>query len=318
MVHFKDDAEALAACAAGRDIEIVRNYPGHAEGVRHGKGCPHFKTTRAGEDKALTPECVEHGSGAPWGDCCALVSPLYMETTHVGKVLSTGERNGYHDSDFTAKVWTEAGPVEMVYASTRGWSYPNSATPDADAETKAAYGAWVDARNAEAAIRRAAEAERLAEVKALEPVKGATVEVFKGRKVAKGTVGVVIWAGEGNYGPRIGIKDADEVVHWTAATNARAIIEDRDEGETWLEYGTRKANEAYEAKKARREAAEDAAPEKGATVRVTRGPNEGEVGTIFWSRNGRLGIAREGAKKRGRGYADEDVIWTFGDAVTPC
>ena len=33
------------------------------------------------------------------------MGPMLMETTHVGLVLSTGEYNGYDDSDFFAEVW---------------------------------------------------------------------------------------------------------------------------------------------------------------------------------------------------------------------
>jgi hypothetical protein len=63
--------------------------------------------------------------------------------------------------------------------------------------------------------------------------------VVKGRKVAKGTEGTVIWVGEGKYyGPvpryrstawstkgalRIGLKDAEGTVHWTAASNVEVL-----------------------------------------------------------------------------------------------
>jgi len=70
--------------------------------------------------------------------------------------------------------------------------------------------------------------------------KGDEVEVVKGRKVAKGTRGFVIWMGEGfsprgfnrhgwgNYrnGPtpaRVGIKDEAGTVHWTAASNVEVV-----------------------------------------------------------------------------------------------
>lgn len=324
MTTFKDDAAALAARETGRDIEIVRDYPGHEEGVRHGEGCEHYGKVRAGTHKEYTPECCVRGEGYDmdtegvkrgYRDFCGLVGPLYMETTYAGKVLHTGERNGYHDSDFTVTVWDGEGPHTFVYATTRGWSYPNNATPDATPEVRAAYDRYLARRAEEARKARAAEREREAHAEALEPVKGAMVEVFKGRKVAKGTTGVVIWAGEGHWGPRVGIKDADGEVHWTAATNVRRIIEDKDEGETWLAYTERKAEEARTAREERRAAAEAAAPEVGEVVKVTRGPHEGEEGTVFWTGKGRVGIARKGAEKVGRGYADEDVIWTFGDAV---
>ena len=59
---------------------------------------------------------------------------------------------------------------------------------------------------------------------------GATVKVVRGRKVPHGTVGEVFWAGEMIYGGRnatktvrLGLRTADGVEHWTAATNVEAV-----------------------------------------------------------------------------------------------
>lgn len=53
-------------------------------------------------------------------------------------------------------------------------------------------------------------------------MKGSTLTVVKGRKVAKGTTGVCIWYDpNGAWGARVGIKDAAGTVHWTAASNCR-------------------------------------------------------------------------------------------------
>lgn len=53
-----------------------------------------------------------------------------------------------------------------------------------------------------------------------EVVKGQTVTVVKGRKVAKGTTGVVFWVGEDAWGKaRIGFKDEAGETFWTAASN---------------------------------------------------------------------------------------------------
>jgi hypothetical protein len=50
------------------------------------------------------------------------------------------------------------------------------------------------------------------------------VEVFKGRKVAKGTVGEIIWFGVDGFGIiKIGIKDAEGNAHFTAITNVRFV-----------------------------------------------------------------------------------------------
>lgn len=56
--------------------------------------------------------------------------------------------------------------------------------------------------------------------------KGQTVTVVKGRKVAKGTTGTIIWVGEDDWGnTRIGIKDSSGTVHWTAASNVEATTD---------------------------------------------------------------------------------------------
>lgn len=127
---------------------------------------------------------------------------IWLHKTHVGLVLSTGENNGYDDSDFYAIVWNteKSAPERIVYASTRGWSYPNQATVDATEETLAAYRAYQDQKRQEEIVRQAQR-------EAATPSKGKTVKVIKGRKVPLGTVGTVFWLGEqrdfGNF-PRNG------------------------------------------------------------------------------------------------------------------
>jgi hypothetical protein len=157
-----------------------------------------------------------------------------FDVSFTGAVLSTGERNGYSDSDFFATVWDDAsGTVKTIdYATTRGWTYANSASVDATPEVREKAAKFFAARNLEARLAKAAEA-------AATPAKGKTVTVVKGRKVPKGTTGIVIWVGGGKYfGPtpryksstwstkgalRVGLKDADGTVHWTAASNVVVV-----------------------------------------------------------------------------------------------
>lgn len=59
-------------------------------------------------------------------------------------------------------------------------------------------------------------------------VRGQTVEVFKGRKVPKGTVGVVFWVApkEDNYGViKVGFTTAEGEKHFTNIANVRAKVE---------------------------------------------------------------------------------------------
>ena len=69
---------------------------------------------------------------------------IWMVTTHKGLVVGLREMNGYDDSDFYATVWNEekGAPEEIMYASTRGWTYPNGAAVDATDEVKAKYAAY--------------------------------------------------------------------------------------------------------------------------------------------------------------------------------
>jgi hypothetical protein len=156
---------------------------------------------------------------------------LYFRVSHVGQVLSLGERNGYHDSDFYAMVWdAEKGqPGYVEYASTRGWSYPNHAEVDATPEVLAAFRAW---QENQARAARKAEEER----QAATPAKGKVLRVVRGRKVPQGTEGVCVWYGAaGKFcrctfrcshkaGMRVGIKvDGAEKAVFTDANNVEVV-----------------------------------------------------------------------------------------------
>lgn len=72
----------------------------------------------------------------------------------VGLCLEERERNGYDDSDFYMVYWDEVNnrPVETMFATTRGWSYPAmGSSVDATPEIRAKYEAY---RAAEAEARR--------------------------------------------------------------------------------------------------------------------------------------------------------------------
>ena len=55
-------------------------------------------------------------------------------------------------------------------------------------------------------------------------VKGQTVTVVRGRKVPKGTTGIVFWIGTDSFDkPKIGFRDDAGTTHWTAASNVEAL-----------------------------------------------------------------------------------------------
>lgn len=144
--------------------------------------------------------------------------PAFYRVSHEGLVLWVGEHNWRDDSDFYAVVWDpEKGESrEVEYGTTRFPSYGNSAEPDASSEVWAAYRAWV------ASLEAAREARRIRP--------GKLLRVVKGRKVPIGLVGECIWYGAGKkFGPgpvpyRVGIKDAEGGVHWTAASNVEVVL----------------------------------------------------------------------------------------------
>ena len=110
----------------------------------------------------------------------------FYEESHVGKVLDLGEHNWHDDSDFYAVVWDDEKnePKEVTYASTRWWSYNDTAFVDADSSVLAKYNAYLAKQAAFKAFHAAAEA-------ALTAHSGAAVVVGKGRKFPKGKAGTV-------------------------------------------------------------------------------------------------------------------------------
>lgn len=81
---------------------------------------------------------------------------------------------------------------------------------------------WAPDHECDPEVAALRAAERAAAIEAGEIVKGATVEVFKGRKVAKGTIGVVKWIGDNGYGESVGLQvEGQERLVFTAASNVR-------------------------------------------------------------------------------------------------
>lgn len=89
---------------------------------------------------------------AEWGKVNAVV----VYETHHGLCLIDHEHNMRDDSDFYMTVWdAEAGRTrEIMYASTRGWTYPCMASrADATAEIWEAYQSWCAAKERRARIQ---------------------------------------------------------------------------------------------------------------------------------------------------------------------
>lgn len=165
-------------------------------------------------------------------------------TLYVGAVLRTFSRCERIMSDVYADVsyaecWdAEKGKlVEWAYANSEFGYHTNHVSVEADAtpETLAAVAAYKAKLAAEAAAAREAAKEAARKAELATPYKGKVVVVARGRKVAKGTTGVVVWYGAGKsfgYGPapmRVGVKDAAGEVHWTDAKNVDVVAQSEAE-----------------------------------------------------------------------------------------
>lgn len=200
MVHFGSIEKAIDAMADGRNIEIVTDYSGAEAGIHHGRDCVHHGR-RNGEDKEFTAECVVNKPGEWGGDPCAKRTPLFMETKHEGLVVGECERSSSGDSDYYAVIWNDekAEPYEVLYASTRGWTYPNSAIVDATGEVREKYDKYIEKMNAISNVNNI-KREISAFVEDVKiPSKGKVCKVVRGRKVPVGTTGLLFWTG-GDYG----------------------------------------------------------------------------------------------------------------------
>ena len=235
--------------------------------------------------------------------------------THEGLVMGPGStREERVMSDVYANVtrvpvWDpvkgEPSEVATAYHFECG-SRVGKATVDFD-RTRPDYLAWIAQRDAaakkyaaEKAAREAKEKEARDRAEALPLEKGSEVVVTSGRKVPKGTRGVIIWMGSGNYGPRVGLKDASGEVHWTAAGNVTTVVPGKDVGYVppggWeaLVEARRKASMSHEAAM---DAYLETVPRKGDRVTSLE---SGISGKVFWVKGSRLGFkARKG----------DDPIW---------
>lgn len=149
-----------------------------------------------------------------------------------------------------ADVWdgTQVRSV-LVNANFECDQNDGKAVEDATPEVLAAVENWTAEKNRVAAEQAAlASAKRLAAAEAA-PKKGRVVEVFKGRKIPVGTVGYVFWEGTDSYGnAKIGIATSTRKVVkagsrfpsfvdvvWVAASNCRAVPNQADAVQPWME-----------------------------------------------------------------------------------
>lgn len=122
----------------------------------------------------------------------AVIAGIYGKTEpeYVGCVLSTYERNGRDDSDWYAICWDRERQkvVEVEYDTTRAGG-GGFAEIDATEEVLREVYRWYKQMGRELFDARTNPAE------AKKVRKGDTIKVIRGRKIPKGTEGVVFWVG---------------------------------------------------------------------------------------------------------------------------
>ena len=250
----------------------------------------------------LDISCIEHVAGEP---------------AYVGRVLATEIR---YSVRIMSDVWADIhyavvlnddGTTSKVTTYNSEFSArPHTVIVDAPQSDIDAYEEGIRVAEEKSARKKRERQIAIAQHDAKKRIltqwgKGDTVRVFKGRKVPKGTVGLCIWTGDGDYGRRCGIKDAKGTVHWTACTNVElananelAILANGD----WLALESQLRN----AKVLADRKARDAAPSKGKKVKT----NCGRTGKVFW-------VADDGSRLGVRwGKNREDVVWCNANTVS--
>lgn len=114
------------------------------------------------------------------------------QESYTGCVLATFERNGYDDSDFCALVWTGEKVISTEYASTRGWTYHNSAQVDTTAAVEQAARTYFLGLHLSGVLSNAA-------VDAMVPEVGDLVVTTTTRGKNKGATGILKWIGPDSY-----------------------------------------------------------------------------------------------------------------------
>ena len=149
--------------------------------------------------------------------------------------------------------------------------------------------------------------EEEAKAKLIPPVqKGATVVVARGRMVPHGTVGVVRWEGDGEWGPRVGLSvEGEDKLVYTAFKNVDSVYpglqpDQRPDG-GWVELYDRVQREQL-------------LPQKGHRILHK---DSGLEGDVFWVGGSRLGV-KTASTQKGPGvtvWADASEVWLLSGEI---
>ena len=158
---------------------------------------------------------------------------------YIGTTLCEREENYYDDSDGYSHVYDEGVIRRIGTWTTRAYSLVQPGHVDAYDEDAPLYAemkqAHIDALVRLWLLNQSAEYDHALYV-ARQPKRGDRVSVVRGRKVAKGTEGILFWSKPDEYSynyatkqcdrNRIGIKDDEGNAHWTTDNNVEVIDPD--------------------------------------------------------------------------------------------
>lgn len=219
-----------------------------------------------------------------------------IEQTHEGRVLDITRSEVRVMSDIwanqiTATVLDEQGAVVTVDCGTDFELCARSGQVIVDAPEDALQ-AYQAAKAAKAAQQAADEVEHRARNLVLQVHVGSAVVVRRGRKVPRGTTGIVTRIMSGCYGLRATVKDNTGAAHWVDPDNLDVIHPMLKDGEpipgaTWADI------------RAHMNANQIRIPIKGETVRLKASPEI--VGSVFWTQDARIGF---------KASPDAEPTWT--------
>lgn len=128
---------------------------------------------------------------------CKTYPGIFVREVFKGAVLGLRERNMYDDSDFFARVWNEETQAveEVMYGTTRGWTYAAGADVDATPEVIAKARAFDDKVAAEKLAKMNALRAAVAGIDTLVTILRAAGR----RKDLKGAEGRVTWIGPNKF-----------------------------------------------------------------------------------------------------------------------
>jgi hypothetical protein len=205
----KAHAEAVKA---RKDLETNRRAELHVTYVAAGGCC-----ACGGSRRVCTWSTLDGAGWEDWGACKGVYTPPTDEERAAGKYEGTYAGCTHNPA---------AGYCPCGHGSTGGtWGVhtPGYQAPDIWVQSPALFAERTRLEGEVSELEQAIRSEKVN----LAPARGKRLEVFKGRKVAKGTQGVCFWLGVDNWGTeKVGIELADGSKAYVAESYTAVVLDD--------------------------------------------------------------------------------------------